>query len=547
MKANILKYTSHHKIKLSSVFSHHSENNFLLIKMTEQNELILILDALDQVISDPLGRHSWRQFGIQAIKNTDPNILRLMRERITNEIDQHGLGGFYRAVFLRHILGIKNEMVNAGKVLEDLRPIHIDRIMSYINFEWGNIVADARSSTEFIQLMEIANIPRLMALVNTCILTRTPPRSSPPSKRIKRIAIYTPQLFNRKHPPTKLAFEHARLLQLQGFEVRIFSCQEQSIVDMREYLSNDGHLKIPPPETKFDNQITFQSPVEIVRAQVQFSLPLRAQCILQLMNIFDPDLCFFVGHQSLLLKSLYQRYPLLALNISSTEPSGDLDVWLSADVSAIDARQNTANQAYYHPFRTIQKEKLASLNREDLGLRSDAVVLITAGTRLPKEIVGDWALAMLEICTRFPQVVWLLVGGDGTMSEVLQAANAANIKSLPYQSNLKGIYNCCDIYLNPPRLGGGFSVAEAMAEGLPTLAFSDTDGGKKLGALAAKNNEDYFAELIQLITDPAFRDIKGKQMQEIFHSTINLENSTPSLLRAIALTQEKFEQRCTQI
>lgn len=514
--------------------------------MTQQTELTLILDALDQVISDPLGRHSWRRFGVQAVKNTDPDILRLMRKRITNEIDQHGLAGFYRAFFLQHVLGIKNETVNPGKVLEELRPIHVDRVMSFINFEWANIVADARSSTEFMQMMETANIPRLMALVNTSILKKTSPHSSLPSKIIKRIAIYTPQLFNHTHPPTKLAFEHARLLQLQGFEIRIFSCQEQSIVDMREYLSNDGQLQIPSPETIFENQVTFQSPIEIIRAQVQFSLPLRAQCILYLMNVFDPDLCFFVGHQSLLLKSLYQRYPLLALNISSIAPSGDLDLWLSADASAKDATQNAENHAYYHPFRTIQKEELARLDREELGLRSDAVVLITAGTRLPKEVVGDWARAMLDICTRFPQVVWLLVGGDGTMSEVLQAANAANIKSLPYQSNLKGIYNCCDIYLNPPRLGGGFSVAEAMAEGLPTLAFSDTDGGKKLGRLAAKNNEDYFAELIQLITDPTARDIKGKQMQEIFHSTINLENSTPSLLRAIALTREKFEQRGTK-
>jgi glycosyltransferase involved in cell wall biosynthesis len=515
--------------------------------MTQQTDILLILDALDQVITDPFGRHGWRRLGMLSHKNTNPEILRTIRYRLNKEVDQHGLAGFYRAIFFRHVLGIKSEIINAGKSLEQIRPIHIDRLMSYVNFEWGDIVAENQNSTEFIQKMEEANIPRLMEMAGTVVQQSTPPQTIRVAKTIKRIAIYTPQLFNYKHPPTKMAFEHARLLQLEGIEIRIFSCQEQSILNMREYLSNDGHLKIPPPETNFEHQITFTSPVEIVRAQEQYSLPLRAQSILQLMDLFQPDLCFFIGHQSLLLKSLYQRYPLLGLNVTSVAPCGELDVWLSADIAAKESKPEATSQAYYHPFRTIPKETLATIQREELGLAADAVVLITAGARLHKEITGEWASMMQEICVRFPQVVWLIVGADGGIPIGLQANKIPNIKSIPYQANLKGVYACCDIYVNPPRLGGGFSVAEAMAEGLATLAYHETDGGKKLGALAARNHEDYFSELSALINDPTARESKGKQLKQIFETSINLHNSGPSLLRAISLTHEKFKRRATPV
>lgn len=511
--------------------------------MAEQNDLILIFDALDQVISDPLGRHSWRRLGKLVIKNVDIKILRVIRQRLTNEVDQDGLAGFYRAVFFKYVMGIRNDAVSAGKVLEGLRPIHVDRIMSFINFEWGNIVAEAKSSIEFAQMMEAANMPRLMDLVSLVVQKNSEIRAPRLAKNVQRVAIYTPQIFNHKHPPTKLVFEHARLFQSRNIEVRIFSCQEQSIPEMREYLSNDGHLKIPPPETQFDYQIMLTSKIDIVRAQERFSLPLRAQCILKFMENFEPDLCFFVGHQSLMLKSLYQQYPLLGLNISSLAPAGDLDLWLSADEAVKENAPGVKTNAYYHPFRTIQKADEVNISRSDLQLAADSVVLLTVGARLEKEICGDWATAMLDICTRFPNVFWLIVGGNGDTPSAVCTSNLPNIRCLPYQSNLRGIYACSDIYVNPPRLGGGFSVAEAMAEGLPTLAFVDTDGGRKLGSAASLNQVDYFEELNRLIGNADARVIKGKQLSELFHATINLENSIPSLMRAMELTIEKFQRR----
>lgn len=512
--------------------------------MPQLNSSILLIDTLNQVISDPLGRHLWRRLVAQVIQIDDIDIHRQIAKRILNEINQQGLTGFYSAIFLGHVFRIKNEINRAGKVLEELRPIHLDRIMSYINYEWGNIVAQARSGTEFKAMMDAANIPRLMAITNSVVFENAAlPTSTRVHQQRKKIAIYAPQLINDKHPPTTLVLEHARLLQSLDFEVKIFSCQEQSIPDIQEYLSDDGHLKLPPYDPAVAKHFHFRTPVEIVRAQEQFSLPFRAQSILHMINHFEPNLCFFIGHQSLILQTLYQSYPVLGLNISSIAPDGNLDLWLNAEVSSTEGAGLSATPAYFHPFRVIKKKNYAPISRDQLQLSSDAIVLVTAGARLQKEIHGEWAKSMIEICKRFSHVVWLVIGADGEMPVALRDANTHNIISMPHQKNLMGIYHCCDIYVNPPRLGGGFSVAEAMAEGLACLAFVDTDGGKKLGTLAAQHTEDYFAELVELINNPLARKNKANQMAEIFDATINLENSLPSLSRAIELTEARFTQR----
>lgn len=102
---------------------------------------------------------------------------------------------------------------------------------------------------------------------------------------------------------------------------------------------------------------------------------------------------------------------------------------------------------------------------------------------------------------------------------------------------------CTDIYVNPDRLGGGFSIAEAMAEGLPVVALSDSDGGDKLGPAAALNLEDFFVKLHILVADVVARRQMGHAMKARFSQTLDLNQSGPSLILACVLTQERYQQR----
>jgi glycosyltransferase involved in cell wall biosynthesis len=100
---------------------------------------------------------------------------------------------------------------------------------------------------------------------------------------------------------------------------------------------------------------------------------------------------------------------------------------------------------------------------------------------------------------------------------------------------MAAVLSVCDIYVNPPRMGGGFSVAEAMAAKLPVLAFGGSDGGDKVGALALADSGAYMERLAALTENSALRSEMGHALHARFVERFDLEASGPSLIGACEL------------
>ena len=200
----------------------------------------------------------------------------------------------------------------------------------------------------------------------------------------------------------------------------------------------------------------------------------------------------------------------------------------------------------YRPYRIKRASKASQLTRAALGLDDRAVVWITAGFRLKREIEGVWASQMLQLMSRHPKVVWLLVGGAGELPQALQQAAPGRVRALATRDDLPGVFRCCDIYVNPPRMGGGFSVAEAMAEALPVTAFANSDGGDKLGELALPDLDAYLARLAALSQDPELRRSMGQALRQRFDERLDLEASGPALLAACRQATDLARDRLTK-
>ena len=143
-----------------------------------------------------------------------------------------------------------------------------------------------------------------------------------------------------------------------------------------------------------------------------------------------------------------------------------------------------------------------------------------------------------------PNCVWLLLGGPGSLPPALAHLPAERLRLVPHQSsNIRGWLRCADIYLNPNRIGGGFSVAEAMAEGLPTLALSDSDGGAKLGPHAVPDMPTYLTRLRALMASASLRQQIGQTLRTRFASTLDMAQSGPALLAACQRAQQLGQQR----
>jgi glycosyltransferase involved in cell wall biosynthesis len=257
----------------------------------------------------------------------------------------------------------------------------------------------------------------------------------------------------------------------------------------------------------------------------------------------------FIGLNSPLVSALYQARPVLGLCVHAMQPMTPVDVWLTADKSqdgiagAMWAPLLPPALGHYHPFRIQLKPAGADVPRGELGLRDDAMVLLSVGARLHAEIDGSWAGRMVALLQRYPNVQWLMVGGAAVRPAALLMLPEEQVPVLPHRDDIRSVMRTADIYVNPPRVGGGFSVAEAMAEGLPVTAMQHSDGGDKIGDAAAASLDAYFADLEALLADAELRRGRGASMQALFAQTLNLETSANSLRAACESSLEQYRKR----
>lgn len=128
-------------------------------------------------------------------------------------------------------------------------------------------------------------------------------------------------------------------------------------------------------------------------------------------------------------------------------------------------------------FTYVFKEQEHHFKRAELGLTEDKIILLVTGWRLGDEADEEF-LHMLEetVCTiHETEVVFmgLFEGYEKSMERFPRLS--ARSHYFPYQEDALAVTECCDIYVNPKRKGGGSSAAEALFMGLPvvTLPFGD--------------------------------------------------------------------------
>lgn len=503
-----------------------------------------ITDALEQIIISPDGRHLWRRLNIAFSKISNDAHRLWVKNIIVDHTPDLGVAGFFRATFLAYTCGDRHFLPIASSNLLLNSISQVDKVMTYINYEIGKTMSSPINRSSFQNTLQQNKIPELIRGLANYFLKLIPPLSHKPINR--HVAIYASNICSAVHPPTKLVLQHACLLHDLGYTVQIFCAQEEKINYAEEYLGNGGVCISKPFDPREFSDYLGSRKISFSFASTDHSLQTRWKSITHSIKDFQAELIFFIGMQSPLVEALYQYCPVLALSTTSAPPIGSCDLWLSAlnaPSTQVWGDTFSLGPSHFYPYRVERKSLKNTTNRQQLNLKKDHIVLISVGARLKSEIHGAWAQQIKTLLKQHPTSIWLLVGGDGKLPEALEDMPKQQIRCIPYTPDLIAIYRCCDIYLNPPRLGGGFSVAEAMAEGLSVVSFEDCDGGNKLGDYAVNNLDEYLLRVQKLITNRAHRKELGKKMAEIFSTSIDLHQARPTLESAIKQCLIHFSQR----
>lgn len=304
------------------------------------------------------------------------------------------------------------------------------------------------------------------------------------------------------------------------------------MLDMDNWLGVPRKMEIAPAQPQ--GWPRSRKRLEVWLAQNSLSMGARWESLLRQVARFDPDVVLFIGPYSPLLSALHQRYPVVGLGTNALAPAGPLDVWLAptADAQPTWAPTFGIRRSTVYSHRFCLAPATETRRRQELGLPENAVVWVTTGGRLTREIGPGWRDAVLAALDRHPECHWLIVGVEkDQVGSLSQGHPRVHVRG--FDTELPSLLKACNLYLNPPRMGGGHTVARAMAQGLAVLALPGGDGGDKLGPWVQPDLTGYFLALDQLGSDtPAQRQL-GERLRQRYLDTFDMAAGVTGLVAAL--------------
>lgn len=131
------------------------------------------------------------------------------------------------------------------------------------------------------------------------------------------------------------------------------------------------------------------------------------------------------------------------------------------------------------------KEQTHHYTREQLDLWKNKFILLVVGWRLDQE-VDEIFLDMLEcVLEENQRIAVAFMGKFDLYSEKIKhyVRLQERSKNLGKQMDALAVMECCDLYVNPRRSGGGSSVCEALYKGLPAVTLPTGDVSVAAGEL----------------------------------------------------------------
>jgi hypothetical protein len=508
----------------------------------------LLLDALERSLKEAQCAPRWHRLMATWEAGTDPAARQAVIDKLHNVPDGDARADVLRLTFLaRATDDSRYEDAAAARVLA-IEPEDPDRLAAFMAFRWLSALQDLDGRSDFLAALSGGRLPEMAGRLMRSAAAAIPPDFVPrvPAE-VRRIAVVVPYVGHQFHTPSMMAIEQCAVLAGEGCQVRVFSAQELVPPDVALFRGDGRDLKLPPLNAKVWENI-LPTGVGMTISDSRFSLPGRWRNLMPVLAEFDPDAVLLVGLFSPLAAALQTLRPVVGISVNTVPPIAPVDVWLVAEPPG--QQHVTWGGAFppplpvYHPWKLRRSTKRWPVTRADFGLNDNAVIWITAGFRLEHEIKGAWADRMLQLMSHLPNVVWLLVGGEGKLPEALRSSPPGRVRAVATRDDLPGILRCADIYVNPPRMGGGFSVAEAMAEGLPVTCLSGSDGGDKVGERALPDVDAYMEQLATLTANPVLRRETGEALRARFNERFDLEASGPPLLaafrQAVALAAKRL-------
>lgn len=467
-------------------------------------------------------------------------------------------GEYFRQLMLYALTRDLAHLAASVQHLKNCKPLRPEQWMAALSYHWHDAVSKTDNHHTFVQHLLAARTAELMAAFTAPLVVPVAPDlaagtnfAAAPSRTI---LIILPEWGMPGHAPTLMALGHAAALRAQGFEVHMMCAQEHQNADIAKWIGVGTWNSINVPTSGLQAwagklppglQIYLADPATPIWSRV-LALEARAKSL-------QPAAVLMIGFFSVLAARLRALAPQIGVSVHAVLPLQALDVALQPQTTLSSTSPWASSlplpQVIPHSQRFPARGIASAIDRADLELTAQHIVLMSAGYRLRQECTSEWLHEIATVLRAHSQARWVLAGDESVREKLIEHGLAAQCVVLPHVHDLPTLMAACDIYINPPRLGGGMSVVQAMEQGLPVIALSGShggDGGDKLGADpiwgACKTVTRYVQRLHALMQSSSLRKAVGKSQQQHFHTHLNVAQAGPVLEQAIMLAREQRER-----
>jgi len=336
------------------------------------------------------------------------------------------------------------------------------------------------------------------------------------------VVISTIQFVSETHAPTRTVIERAKTLKKLGKDVIIINTAEQYLREgyLPFYCAYEGTvLDEYNGVSEFD---TGYGKILFIQIPANTSIPDRMQLMVKIINNTKPYYILSIGTGSILADLCGNIVPCasMALVFSTLPKTKNKMKILGRNLYKEEKKLYIEDDIIESRFTFELKPQKGIFSRESKELPEDRFILVVIGIRLEFEVTDAFMDMLEEVCSQGCYVVFAGIMDNYNKLMESYPVVSANSSFIGYCNDMLALMDICDLYVNPERLGGGFSIIEAFVKGKPGVYLKSGDvytaGGESFAV-------DSFKEMAEQI-------LKYKEDKDYYNSMSGLARERAKLM-----------------
>lgn len=338
----------------------------------------------------------------------------------------------------------------------------------------------------------------------------------PLAKRQKKVVIILNQLVGRQHAPTRIILQTKEYLEAFGYEVKVyvgFMPNENSGIMWykqciwNNFMERQGYFKCNVENGRIEG---YNARIE--NDNFEKNLEDTAELIYR----EAPEWVLEVGEETFLADLCREFTTVVTRGCVRTIPVTNAPIIvLASDYTIAEERRY---QSWLKPYQQFVEVKHSIVGKtviaekekkEKYGIAEDQFVILLVGNRLVQEVTEDFLKTIYTMLEENPKAVLAVIGNCEALEKRIAEAYRERFYFLGYTEELQKTMTIGDLFLNPPRQGGGTGAMYAILQEIPVVTLDNCDVQVNVGKVFTCDSIESMVNLVhQYCEDKGFMEKK---------------------------------------